>query len=144
VLYWELPNSFRLYISEGAGNSVIVAELPAGYHDPDGDWHFFSFRYDYSLGSDNLKVTRDNDVSTLEEYDNGSGTPNSGDAFNPLAFQHKGATTQETYIPDANNTTELSIWDRVLTDAEVTMIYNSGAGFDLITGAKVWVEKGTA
>jgi len=129
VFYWELPKSFRLYISEGASDSVIIAELPTDYDDHDGDWHFFCFRYDYSLGSNNLKVTRDND--DLEVFDNGSGTPNSGDAFNPLAFGHKGATPQESFIPDANNTTELSIWNRVLTDAEVTTVYNSGNGAPL-------------
>ena len=48
------------------------------------------------------------------------------------------------YITPTASYAELSIWSRVLTDAELTNIYNAGAGLQLDTGLPVWTEKGTA
>ena len=39
---------------------------------------------------------------------------------------------------------EMSIYNTVLTDAQVTTLYNSGSGVQLDIGAKVWKEKGSA
>ena len=39
---------------------------------------------------------------------------------------------------------EISFWSRKLTTAEITMLYNSGAGMNLATGTQLWKEKGTA
>ena len=134
------PASWRIHISMSSG-MVCLLEASAGYIATDDEWHMYSITYDGTLGSNNMKIRKDN--ANLEQVTKNVNLPNSGDARDPIAFQHNQATW-ETYIPPANNTAELSIWNRVLTDAELTTIYGSGDGFNLIDGTKVWVERGTA
>ena len=38
----------------------------------------------------------------------------------------------------------MAIFARVLSSAEISTLYQNGAGMQLDTGAKVWVERGTA
>jgi len=127
--------SWRIIVAK-SGGQLYLLEAPAGYIAVDDAWHFYSVTYDGST------MTLKKDLANTQT-DAVSGLPASGDAYTLLCFQHGNPST-ETYIPPANNTAELSIWDRVLTDAELIKIYNSGDGFNLIDGAKLWTEKGTA
>ena len=97
--------------------------------------------YDWSIGSANWKVKRDND--NAESFNKTSHNPVSGNAKSPLCFGHVEPST-ESMIPPDYAVADFSLWARVLTDAEITKIYNAGAGMDLETGVKLWVERGTA
>jgi len=136
---------------EGQHQPLTQADVQtAGFIPSDGDWHFYTYTMDWSLSSANLKMHRDMGTSSpayLTRTKNTSSSSNNPstdeDADYPMAFRHN-ATGNETYIPTTQTFAELSIWSRVLTDDELTKIYNSGAGMDLITGVDVWKEKGTA
>jgi len=112
----------------------------------DDAWHFYAFTMDFSLSSATLKMWRDMGTTTpaYQTANKGAGALESGNPSYILGFRHYTAQGDNTYIPPTASYSELSIWDRVLTDAELDKIYNSGAGMDLVTGAKIWVERGTA
>ena len=112
----------------------------------DDAWHFYAFTMDFSLSSATLKMWRDMGTTTpaYQTANKGAGALESGNPSYILGFRHYTAQGDNTYIPPTASYSELSIWDRVLTDAELDKIYNSGAGMDLVTGAKIWVERGIA
>jgi len=138
-----LPSFWRYEIARNTGNTHVIKtdgtpELPI---PTDNAWHFYCFRFDHSLGSANLKFTRDNaNLVTANNWAGGTNTPYNG---NHEEAMHVGSRTGSS---DSMNIyiAEMSIWNRILTDAEVTLIYNSGDGFQLDTGLAVWKEKGTA
>jgi len=111
----------------GAGTGVGYCEGICGVNfvDPDNSWHFYSATFDETLGSENLKVKRDNanEVTFGKISASTSGSPNY-----PLTIEHQPAGG---YFPALNNMAETSFWNRVLTDAQITSIYNSGNGAPL-------------
>jgi|APSaa5957512535_1039671.scaffolds.fasta_scaffold00133_37 hypothetical protein len=91
-----------------------------------GAWHMITVRYDYSLCSNNLTVTVDDGT---DEYScSRAGTPGDNNPSGNL-------TLGEAYLGNDNPydglVDELSFWNRALSDAEVTTLYNSGAGFSI-------------
>lgn len=117
---WEGGGAtWRIFVSR-SGGKLYQIEAPDDYIDADNAWHFYSLTYDGSTMS--LKKDLADELTASV-----SGSPASGDAFSPLCFQHINEGS-ETYIPPPNNTAEFSIWDRVLTSAELITVYNSGNG----------------
>ena len=106
-----------------SGTSYVQGILGVDYIVDDDDWYFYSLTFDETLGSANLKVKRDNSNLVTANKDDASA---SGNSSYPLAIQHN--PVGETYILTPNNIAELSLWNRVLTDDEITSIYNSGSG----------------
>jgi len=47
---------------------------------------------------------------------------------------------RSTNIACRGNLDELSFWNRILTDAEITLLYNAGSGKEIST---TWSELGT-
>ena len=134
---------------DGSAGQVPLAFFSASeFFQYDDAWHFYAFTMDFSLSSATLKMWRDMGTTTpaYQTADKGAGALESGNPTYALGFRHYTASgvSSNTYIPPTASYCELSIWDRVLTDAELDKIYNSGAGMDLVTGAKIWVERGTA
>ena len=97
------------------------------------DWHFIVAQYDYQVGTTNISV----DNGTLEAVATGETLDTT---TTPQAKLHLGNVPQ--LDNDLNgDTDEVSIWNRILTTAELTKIYNAGSGKLL---GKSWVERGTA
>ena len=133
---------------QGGNNQALTAQSAADFFLSDGNWHMYTFTCDFSLGSANYKIKRDYSDANESFNKSGSNTPEalSQNASYPLALFHHTTSGSggSSYIPPPKEIMELSIWDRVLTDAEITKIYNSGNGMQLETGLKVFKEKGTA
>jgi hypothetical protein len=88
-----------------------------------------------------LKIRRN--MGTVQNFSKGSGSYTTGsNAYQKMMWKHDQNTN--AYITPTASYAEMSIWARVLTDAELTNLYNAGAGLQLENGLPVWKEKGTA
>ena len=141
---------FYISYDSGGNNDVVLSFFSAtGFMVYDNEWHFYAFTWDQA-GSANLKIYRDMGTTSPAYQTDNKTTDNNddGNASYALGFRHytaaAGGNNNNTYIPPTASYCELSIWDRTLTVAELTKIYNSGAGMDLVTGAKLWKERGVA
>jgi hypothetical protein len=111
----------------------------------DNNWHFYMLSWDEDGGSNNVQFQLDGTKQTATVT-----TSNTSDASNPLIIGDVSGNEPEMDIQ------EFSLWNRVLTDAEIALIYNSGNGAELqnttIVGSKptdvqdnsILVEKDTA
>jgi len=90
-----------------------------------GSWHMISIRYDYSLGSANLKISIDD---STPETDNKTKDGIGGSPSGNLTLGEAYAGNDGSFDGLAD---EFSLWSRVLTDAEITTLYNSGSGFSI-------------
>jgi hypothetical protein len=109
---------------------------------PDSNWHFLSITLDASLSSNQLKIRRD--AGTTENFSRLSSASytTTANAYGEMMWKHD--QDGNAYITPTASYAELSIWARVLTDAELANIYNSGAGLQLDADLPVWKERGTA
>ena len=99
----------------------------------DTDWHFYTVTYDDSVGT--LTHTKDNTTTWTETGLDLTSTST--------------PTTANFALGDAGGSDkamsglmqEVSVWNRVLTSAEQTILYNSGTGKIL---GKHWAERGVS
>ena len=105
----------------------------------DGNWHFYVMTCDMSITTA-LRYSIDD--GTRETGNKNASAVASGNAEHALFFRHN--QSGSAFISDTTEFCEMSIWDRILTDAEITTLYASGGGLQLDTGLPVWTEKGTA
>ena len=125
---WRYNNNMAMQYSINSGNgSNIITE--ADYYTtsdyiPDTDsWHFYVIQFDISLASNNITVWRD--AANKENFDKSGNTPESTNSKYALTVGARGSDHKKNgdfYI------CELSIWDRILTEAEIIELYNNGAG----------------
>jgi len=105
--------------------------------DDTNTWHFYSLTYDQSLGSNNFKIKRDND--NLEQQ---TKTSNSPVNTNSTYVMHLNRLPSGSGNFPANLIDDFSVWNRVLTDDEISTLYNAGTGKTVDT-ANLWQEIGT-
>ena len=105
------------YVITNAGNSLVnIADTTT--------WHMVTYTYDQSLASLNLKTYLDGTASTtLNKTVNAPSNSNATRAANMFSDANFGF--------GANYFDEMSIWNRILTQAEITSLYNSGAGLEI-------------
>jgi len=129
-IYWATGAALSLNMTNGlSGNPTGRPFNYANFTDfsTDGNWHFYAFTLDGGLASNQYKVRRD--AETIQEFSKTAGVfASTGNADHNLQFR-----TQDPYmyIPATTSYAELSIWNRVLTDEELSTLYNSGNGFQL-------------
>ena len=112
---------FRARVTD-AGTVVTQLTTTNGVIPQDNKMHFYKLTYDQSLSSDNMKLSVDNGTNITQTKT--SNAPTDGNAFQAMYI----GMSDSTNFPMAGEFAEMSIWNRVLTDAEVTKIYNSGSG----------------
>ena len=123
----------------GGNDQPIRGTSPAQFWVADGAWHFYVFTIDFSLGSNQGYMSRDISGSTYS-YSKNTPTPDSsGDTSYPMNFRND-APNNGYGVPPTTQYAEFSIWDRVLTSAEISKLYNSGNGAQLDNR---WDEEGT-
>ena len=116
--------SMEVWMGRGVPlTTVISANSGASFVPSDSVFHFYSIRYDHTLASSNVKISIDN--GTPVTANKTSDTPSSADAAFPLNIAEF-CNGYGSFLD--GNLTEMSIWNRVLTDAEVTTLYNAGRG----------------
>ena len=112
---------FRARVTD-AGAVVTQLTTSSGVIPQDNAMHFYKLTYDQSLSSDNMKLSVDNGTNITQTKTGNA--PTDGNAFQAMYI----GMSDTSNFPMAGEFAEMSIWNRVLTDAEVTAIYNSGSG----------------
>ena len=121
IICTNANGTFRARVTDGGG---VVTQLitSSGFVPQDNAMHFYKITYDQSLSSDNMKMSVDNGTNVTQTK--AGNAPTDGNAYQAMYI---GMSTTSDF-PCAGEFAEMSIWNRVLTDAEVTKIYNSGSG----------------
>ena len=144
-IYWYGTSTVKLRFNMTNGDAGNPAGRPFNSADfadfsTDGNWHFYSYVMDGSLGSNQLKVTRDG--GTTENFSKtAGGFASSGTSYSKMTLRTTYASIG-SYVPPEQSFCELMIFDTVLTDAQLTRIYNAGAG-RLLSNAGTTDEKAT-
>ena len=117
-------SNFRLMISKGSGNNpVIQGDTSTNFIPTDNAWHFYCFRYDYSLGSNNLNMRRDNGNQELFTK-----TANVAVDTNAEAALYVGANSNDTGDELDAYILEFAILNDIMSADDETTLYNSGNG----------------
>ena len=121
IICTNVNGTFRARVTDGGG---VVTQLitSSGFVPQDNAMHFYKITYDQSLSSDNMKMSVDNGTNVTQTKTGNA--PTNGNSQTELYIGSSDATN--FFL--AGEVAEMSIWSRVLTDAEVTAIYNSGSG----------------
>ena len=103
---------------------------------PDTNWNFLMVQYNNSTGNVKMSVN-DGTVETVSKSSGGALT----NSDTPSTYLYMGN------VPELSNDwigslDEFVIFNRILTTAELTKIYNAGSG--KLLGSGSWVERGTA
>ena len=114
---------FRIYTQNGSDELVANFTGESGFIPNSTTWYFYCFRWDQDLGSNNFKAIRND--NNLEQSNKDNNDPSNSNATDPMTFAKR---------PDLNvgytamSIAEVSIWNRILTDDEMTALYNNGDG----------------
>ena len=114
---------FRIYTLNGSDELVANFSGTSGFIPNNTTWYFYCFRWDQDIASNNFKASRND--NNLEQSNKTGNSPSDSDATDPMTFAKR---------PDANSNytqialAEVSVWNRILTDNEITTLYNSGDG----------------
>ena len=115
----------RTQILRDVGNTqVIKADSSTGFYNDDNGWHWYVTRFDYndaaSLGY-NMSLMRDN--ANEETFSKSSDVANNGNSTYNLTWMD---TTG--YDPFPAYIMEIFLFNRWVSDADLTILWNSGAG----------------
>tara|TARA_Y100001951_G_scaffold76819_1_gene64089 strand:+ start:243 stop:995 length:753 start_codon:yes stop_codon:yes gene_type:complete len=114
---------FRIYTQNGSDEFVANFTGTSGFIPNNTTYYFYCFRWDQDLGSNNFKAIRND--NNLEQSNKTGNSPSDSNSTDPMTFGKR---------PDLNvgytqmALAEFSVWDRVLSDEEMTNLYNSGNG----------------
>lgn len=114
--------SFRIYTLNGADQTVMTFSGSSGFIPDSSGWYFYVFRYD-TTEEQQFKALRDN--ANLEESSNTVNSATNNNATYPMYFARRpNPAIGYTVMAIA----EVSVWDRILTDAQMTALFNGGSG----------------
>jgi len=119
---FQVQENRQMRIMLGNGSALFCDLTTTNNFVPDDNWNFYTITYDQSLGSVNC-ILRKNDT-TQETANKTGGTPSNSNAGNSANIARSTASGQ--FLDGSLD--ELSIWNRILTSAEITTLYNSGVG----------------
>ena len=115
--------SMSMLMYNGGTPYPIQSQSGANFIPDTTTWHFYVMTYDYSLGSDNLVMKRDNANAYTD--DNDAGSHSDGNAGYVMRIGRKPDYTEDYLDGEIN---ESSIWDKVMSDEDQTSLYNGGSG----------------
>ncbi len=135
-------------LAQVAGRVQIAANLPGGFEFkdlewwdviPDDEWVQFVFTYDGALGGDPVTLYIDGvDQGVADAI----GKDNVGNQDNTLVRTVDiGGTSGGGEWPGINN--QIAMWSNALTSAEVTELFNSGSGINLLSSGGNYVSNAT-
>lgn len=114
----------QTFINSGAGSNILVDKTSSNNYLPDTtNWHMYTITWNQSLANTNLSIFRD--AANEENANKTAATPSASNNDNALTIGARASDHTKFlnfYI------SELSIWNRVLSDAEIATLYNSGSG----------------
>ena len=116
-------NAFELEIKSGTGNTMIATSTPNDSIPDTTDWHMYSFSFNYSLANTNFVFRRDNDNEYTANKSGSTGADTNASYSAQMARKtNEDANYGDFYI------SEFSVWNRILSDDELTALYNGGSG----------------
>ena len=117
---------FRIYTQNGSDELIASFSGTSGFIPNASSWYFYCFTFGDALSGANFKATR-NDAN-LESSGISANTPSNSNATDPMTFGKR---------PDLNigytkmALAEVSVWDKIMSDEDITTLYNSGNGLDI-------------
>jgi len=116
---------FRIYTLNGETSDNLCLNFggSSGFIPDDTYWYFYIFRYDQSLSDTNFNATRDN--ANLQQSNKTANTPSNANQSYPMNFARRPDTGIDFTILSI---AELSIWNKIMNDADMTSLYNGGSG----------------
>ena len=119
-------------IFNGASNLISVFidsttrnlgyNTPSNYIPDSTNWYFYVITFDKSLASNNLTIKR-NDANTQNASSSGTFSNNNAyRAFTIAGDPPAGDNSCQAYFA------EVSVWNKVMSSADQTTLYNSGSG----------------
>jgi len=124
-IYATTTEQLVLYIGDGSGTATIGLGSGNNYVPDTTNWYFYVFTYDYSIGSNNGKIKR-NDANLVQGSTTGSHT--NSDASHSMEIL-RNTRTNSNYLNAYLD--EASIWDKVMSTDDQTSLYNSGSGLEI-------------
>jgi len=123
-IYCSSTKQLTMLITNGTDVSIAVSS--GDNYVPDvTNWHFYVFTYDYSLGSNNGKMKRDNDNLVQGSGSSGLVDDNSSYALETMRNPRTGSNYINAYA------CEWSVWNKVLSDDDQTLLWNDGDGMEI-------------
>ena len=114
-----------MFISNGAGNICTLST--ASTFVPDAtNWYFYTVSYDQALGSNNMEARRDN-ANVINASTSGAESASSAGYSAKIAVHPRNTAAGHSNI----NMSEMSDWNKVLSDDDQTSLYNGGAGLEI-------------
>ena len=115
-------NAFELEIKSD-GNTMLAATTSNDSIPDTTNWHMYSFSFDFSLANTNYVFRRDNANEETFNKSASTGSDSNATYSAQMARKTDGTTNYgDFYI------SEFSCWNRILTDDELTELYNDGNG----------------
>jgi len=114
----------KIYLLAYNGTAQYLAAFSTADYVPGTDnWHFYVITHDQTLPNTNTVMRRDN--ANEETMNKSAVTPVDGDSTNPL-YVGRRAENAEGFLD--GYLSEVSIWDKVMSDDDQTSLYNDGNG----------------
>ena len=115
-------DAFELFVRSNS-NTMISATTSNNSIPDTTDWHMYSFSFDFSLANTNYVFRRDNANEETFNKTASTGSDSNASDSAQMARKNEGTTNYgDFYI------SEFSVWNRILTDDELTELYNDGNG----------------
>jgi hypothetical protein len=115
------------YIVRGVDSSRVLNSTPTSGYFPDyTNWYFYVATYDYSLGSSNFNIRR-NDANLETFSKTGSAASNADATYDYHISRNPNASSGfgDHFI------SEHSLWNKVMSGSDQTSLYNSGSGLEI-------------
>lgn len=121
----QTNNKISTYILNGT-NAVLNTNSTTNFIPDATSWYFYTMSYDQSEADENLVRRRNN--ANEETADKTANTPSDSNAGYPqnIAKRPDSAGDYGDF-----SVAELSQWNKVMTDADQTALYNGGAGREI-------------
>lgn len=124
-----VSNEFYVQMLNGTGGGTphVQIDTAANYLPDATNWYFFIITADYNLASNQIKITR-NDANLSQGV-----TTIATNTVNTNGTYAQTMASNSTHTSSWANAyyDEQSIWNRVLTATEQTLLYNSGNGREI-------------
>ena len=127
-LRWNTDRTARIALGKNGTDFIDYTTTMTTPND--SNWHMIMVQYDDSSGT--LKISIDNNTPESSTGHNLTATTNAENVFN-MGWNSVGTWANIKLA-------EVSIWNRILTTSEITLLYNSGSGKSI---HQAWSEEGT-
>lgn len=123
------PNGLEFRVVRGEDfTRVIVLTTTANFIPDKDEWHMYTLKYDYSGSSPQATILRDNANSETATITSDAASNSNSTYAMQIARRDNGNGGAQFGNFQA---CEWSVWNRVLSDEEITALYNDGAGREI-------------